>query len=69
MSARTGLSGGYRATGIPTAITRLATERASAVTLHLQLARAGSIPTKARLLIERHVHAVLGVLERLAVIA
>src|SRR6202011_2105194 len=26
--------------------TRLATERASAVTLHLQLARAGSIPTK-----------------------
>jgi RNA-directed DNA polymerase len=46
MSARTGLRGGYRATGIPTAITRLATERASAVTLHLQLARAGSIPTK-----------------------
>jgi hypothetical protein len=36
MSARTGLSGGYRATGIPTAITHLATERARLVTLHLK---------------------------------
>ena len=48
MSARTGLSGGYRATGIPTAITRLASESAGAATLHLKRAHTSSIPTGER---------------------